>query len=90
MLKDVAFPLISMRTNNKERYPRNTTTLRGTPFWDGSEAQKHLEADVKAGRTDGLAPAEVMQLRPNIYCQFPLDVFRNHLHAKRLLATTTQ
>jgi hypothetical protein len=71
----------------KKIFPRKQLTERGYPFWDGSEAQKLLEEDVGRGRTRGLLPSEVQQLRQDIYTAFPKEIFRNHLYKERAKQT---
>jgi hypothetical protein len=58
-------------------FPRNPVTERGYKFWDGHEADKLLEDDVKEARSQGTKPRILHESRDE-YKEFPLAVFRNH------------
>jgi hypothetical protein len=61
-------------------FPRNPTTNRGTPFWDGSEAKNLLREDLKNNAAiKNMNPMALYATRDE-YKRFPKDVFRNHLY----------
>lgn len=77
-------------------HPRNATTNRGLPFWDGSPTQLFLRQDVEKQGQDiknGLIPraklpAEMHATRP-AYKEYDLKTFRNHYYReKRYLIET--
>ena len=59
-------------------FPRNATTMRGQPFWDGHPAKSLMANDVKQGNIEGMQPKDVWKSRPE-HQEFDLDTFRNHM-----------
>jgi len=57
--------------HEQEKFPRNATTMRGQPFWNGHPAESLMEADVKQGIISGMKPKAVRQSRPE-YQEFDL------------------
>lgn len=65
--------------NDRKIYPLKTITVRGYPRWGGSRAKKLLKRDIDKGHYPRLKPSELHKRRPE-YLEFPLDVFRKHIH----------
>lgn len=59
--------------------PRVLMDPRGYPRWDQSEAFGLLKQDIADGKHDEMAPQQLQQTRDE-YKDFPLEVFRNHIH----------
>jgi hypothetical protein len=49
------------------------------PCWNGLEAEKILKIDVDNGKHNEMLP-EVLRLANLAYEEFPLKIFRNHIH----------
>jgi hypothetical protein len=63
-------------------------TSKGYPRWDGSNAQRFLKEDFNAGKVEKFTTMELRQSRPE-YQDFPLKVFRDHIHQERRSRTET-
>jgi hypothetical protein len=63
-------------------HPRNQATQRNYPFWDTSEASRLLEKDIDDGLHVLMTPKELYNTRQE-YKEFPLAVFRKHIHQAR-------
>lgn len=72
----------SALNKEKELFPRNPTTVRGNPFWDGHIAQTLLAEDVKSGRSSTMKPSELRESRVE-YQDFPLPIFRPHVYQEQ-------
>ena len=74
----------------KKKHPREETTNRGEPFWDGHQAQRLLISDVKKQASDlekGIIdrpklPAEMWNTRVE-YKEFAIATFRNHYYREK-------
>jgi len=72
--------------HEQEKFPRNATTMRGQPFWNGHPAESLMEADVKQGIISGMKPKAVRQSRPE-YQEFDLPTLRNHIYKEKTKQT---
>ena len=80
-----------IRVNEREvladlmAFPRGDLTDRGYPFWDTHPARYLLEEDVRARKSGNLEDMEPKQLwlKRNEYQDFPLAVFRDHIHQEK-------
>lgn len=55
---------------------------RGYPQWQGSTAEQLLKNDMNAGKDRMMTPINLHSERAE-YQQFPLSVFRDHIHQER-------
>jgi hypothetical protein len=60
-------------------FPPATHNQRGEPRWHGSPAESLLKHDVAEKRHEKMAPQLLRETRVE-YMEFPLDVFRKHIH----------
>jgi len=61
--------------------PRPTHTGHGEPQWEGSEAQRLLDQDMKDGTyKQYTSPTEFWQSRNEYHKVFTRDTFRKHIH----------
>jgi hypothetical protein len=64
------------------RFPRNSLTIRGYPFWDTSCACKLLTEDWLNGNVQSIKPADLWKSREE-YKEFPLHIFRAHIYQEK-------
>jgi hypothetical protein len=63
-----------------KNHPKSTVCAKGNyPEWEGHEAQKLLEADMKEGYHTSMEPAELW-MSEEAYTLLPLKVFREHVY----------
>ena len=61
-------------------HPPKTHNYRGEPVWEGSEYQRLFRQDMDAGLHLTKTPTEFHQSREEYYKNYPLKVFREHIH----------
>lgn len=57
-------------------------SVRGVPRWSGSEAERKLLLAMDNGLDKQMNPQQLHSTEP-AFLEFPLDVFRNHIHQER-------
>jgi hypothetical protein len=68
---------------NKAPMPDHKIMLqRSQRFWHTHKAKKLLAEDVKSGKAYKMKPKELWSTKKE-YKDFPLDVFRNHIHQEK-------
>lgn len=70
--------------HDRKLYPIDQEKLR----WPGSEAEKALRVDVKAGKHKTSKPKELRQTNDE-YKKWPLDRFRNHIYQEQMREITS-
>lgn len=65
-----------------QKFPRNSRTNRGEPFWDTHAAKLLLRMDVKAGKHLKMKPRFLHKTRPE-YLAFSLPTFRKHIYQEK-------
>ena len=68
----------------RKNFPVRQVNAVGVLRWHGSLAQYYLKQDMKAGKHEGITPAEFQDTRPE-YEQYPTKTFRKHIHQERRL-----
>jgi hypothetical protein len=53
---------------------------RGEPRWQGSEAERFLKLDVAENRHQLMKPRQLYDSRVVYHSNYPLEVFRKHIH----------
>ena len=66
--------------HDRQMFPKNSNTHWGYGRWDQAEAKTQLRADVKNNLHKSMKPKDLRQSKIEVYGQFPLDVFRNHIY----------
>jgi hypothetical protein len=61
-------------------FPAPTHNHRGEPRWPGSEAERFLKLDIDACKHEMMAPLQLHGTRAEYYENYPLAVFRKHIH----------
>lgn len=65
--------------HDRRQFPTPKTNHRGKPRWEGSDADKWLKEDVKAGVHKHNRPSQLYRTR-DAYQEFPLAVFCKHVY----------
>jgi len=68
--------------HDRRIHPPAARAFQGYPRWGGSDAARLLKQDVEAGIADAMMPKSLHESRPE-YLQFPLKVFRDHIHQEK-------
>jgi hypothetical protein len=77
----IEFDTLSVK-EDKKKFPRNAMTLRGIPFWDGSEAQRIVKDDAENNRLDEIVISQYHTTK-DCFKIFPLKDFSNYVRKAR-------
>lgn len=67
-------------TRDRLLFPAPARNHRGEPRWQGSEAERFLKLDVAEKKHEMMKPRQLYETRAEYYSNYPLEVFRKHIH----------
>ena len=68
--------------HDRKIHPKRAHNDRGEPRWEGSEAERLLQQDVKDGKDKTMKPHDLWFSHEE-YQKYPKDVFRGHIYQER-------